>query len=45
VGSTEVLPELLRYLVASGVAVYQLTPKRPSLEERFLQIVGEEGGL
>ncbi len=45
VASTDVLPEVLRYLVARGVDVYELTPQRLSLEERFLQIVGEDGGL
>jgi ABC-2 type transport system ATP-binding protein len=43
--SAEAIPELLRYLVSCGVAVYQLTPRRASLEERFLQIVGDDGGL
>jgi ABC-2 type transport system ATP-binding protein len=45
VGSTDVLPQVMRYLIAQGVDVYEVTPQRLSLEERFLQIVGEEGGL
>ncbi len=45
VASTEVLPEVMRYLVGRGVDVYEVTPQRLSLEERFLQIVGEDGGL
>jgi ABC-2 type transport system ATP-binding protein len=45
VASTDVLPEVLRYLVTSGVDVYEVTPQRTSLEELFLEIVGAEGGL
>jgi ABC-2 type transport system ATP-binding protein len=37
------LPDILRYLVSEGVDVYEFTPQRLSLEERFLQIVGNEG--
>ena len=43
--SGAVVPEIVRYLVASGVDVYAVTPQRPSLEERFLEIVGTDGGL
>jgi ABC-2 type transport system ATP-binding protein len=39
------LPEIVRYLVAQGVDVYEVTPQRLSLEERFLEIVGNDGGL
>ena len=45
VASTDVLPEVMRYLVARGVDVYEFAPQRLSLEELFLQIVGEDGGL
>jgi ABC-2 type transport system ATP-binding protein len=45
VASREVLPEILRYLISQGVDVYEVTPQRLSLEELFLQIVGEDGGL
>jgi len=45
VASRDVLPEIVRYLVTRGVDVYELTPQRFSLEERFMQIVGEDGGL
>jgi ABC-2 type transport system ATP-binding protein len=45
VASTDVLPEVLRYLVTRGVDVYEVTPQRTSLEELFLEIVGAEGGL
>jgi len=40
-----VLPEINRYLVAQGVDVYEITPKRVSLEELFIETVGKEGGL
>ena len=45
VASTGVLPEIVRYLVEHGVDVYEVTPQRLSLEDRFMQIVGEDGGL
>ncbi len=45
VASADVLPEVLRYLVGCGVDVYEVVPQRLSLEERFLQVVGEDGGL
>jgi ABC-2 type transport system ATP-binding protein len=45
VSSGAVVPEIVRYLVASGVDVYEVTPQRLSLEERFFEIVGTEGGL
>jgi ABC-2 type transport system ATP-binding protein len=43
--STVLLPEIVRYLVAKGADVYEVVPQRISLEERFLQIVGSDGGL
>jgi ABC-2 type transport system ATP-binding protein len=45
VADTEVLPEVLRYLVAGGAEVFEFTPERRSLEELFLEIVGTDGGL
>ena len=39
------LPEITRYLVAQNVQVYAITPNRVSLEEIFIQTVGEDGGL
>ncbi|MDT8306435.1 MAG: ABC transporter ATP-binding protein [Anaerolineae bacterium] len=36
------VPELVRWLVAAGQEVYELSPQRLSLEERFIQIVGED---
>jgi ABC-2 type transport system ATP-binding protein len=43
--SNAVLPEVVRYLVAKGADVYEVIPQRLSLEERFLEIVGSDGGL
>jgi hypothetical protein len=45
VSSGGAVPELVRYLVASGADVYEVTPQRLSLEERFLEIIGTDGGL
>jgi len=45
VTSGAVLPEIVRYLVAKGADVYEVTPRKISLEERFLEIVGNDGGL
>ncbi|HEY5901643.1 MAG TPA: ABC transporter ATP-binding protein [Anaerolineales bacterium] len=39
------LPEVNRYLVAQGVDVFAMTPGRTSLEEIFIETVGEDGGL
>ena len=43
--SREVLPEIHRYLAASGADIFSFTPGRLSLEELFLKIVGEDRGL
>lgn len=45
VSSSAVVPEIVRYLTTSGADVYEVTPQRLSLEERFLEIVGTDGGL
>jgi ABC-2 type transport system ATP-binding protein len=39
------LPRIVGYLVAQEVAVYAVEPRRRSLEELFLEIVGTDGGL
>jgi ABC-2 type transport system ATP-binding protein len=39
------LPEITRYLVAQGAAVYAITPNRLSLEEIFIETIGKDGGL
>jgi ABC-2 type transport system ATP-binding protein len=38
------LPQLASWIVQQGHALYELTPTRLSLEDRFLQIVGEDAG-
>lgn len=43
--SREVLPEIHRYLAASGADIFSFTPGRLSLEELFLKTVGEDRGL
>jgi ABC-2 type transport system ATP-binding protein len=43
--SRERLPDILRFLVGSGVEVYQFTPQRLSLEELFMNIMGEDRGF
>lgn len=43
--SMEVLPEIHRYLAASGADIFSFTPQRRSLEELFLSIMGEDRGL
>lgn len=40
--SEETLPEMVRWLVAGGHELYELSPQHLSLEERFIQIVGED---
>jgi len=45
VPSNDSLPHVLRHLVASGAEVYAFTPKRISLEEMFVKIMGEDRGL
>ena len=39
------LPEITRYLVAQNAEVYAITPNRMSLEEIFIDTIGEDGGL
>jgi len=43
--SRESLPEILRYLAASGADVYQFTPQRMTLEELFISVMGEDRGF
>jgi ABC-2 type transport system ATP-binding protein len=43
--SQEMLPHILRHLVAAGADVYQFTPQRLSLEDLFVKIMGEDRGL
>jgi ABC-2 type transport system ATP-binding protein len=41
----DVLPDILRHLVAAGADVYQFTPQKLSLEDLFMKIMGEDRGL
>jgi ABC-2 type transport system ATP-binding protein len=43
--SRERLPDILRFFVRSGADVYQFTPQRLSLEELFMNIMGEDRGF
>ncbi len=43
--SESLMPEVTRYLVAKGADVYAINPRRASLEEIFIETVGEDGGL
>ena len=43
--SRDCLPDILRYLVTSGAEVYQFTPQRMSLEELFINVMGEDRGF
>ena len=43
--SESLMPQVTRYLVANGADVYAINPRRASLEEIFIETVGEDGGL
>jgi ABC-2 type transport system ATP-binding protein len=45
VQSKDVLPDIMRHLVASGADVFGFTPERDSLEDLFVRIMGEDRGL
>jgi ABC-2 type transport system ATP-binding protein len=40
----EQLPQLADWIIREGYTLYELSPRHLSLEERFLQIIGEETG-
>jgi ABC-2 type transport system ATP-binding protein len=40
--SEDVLPELARWLVGRGVAIYELRCRRKSLEEWFVEVMGDD---
>jgi ABC-2 type transport system ATP-binding protein len=42
--SVELAPRVLRYLIDCGVEVFEFTPQRLSLEDRFLEILGVDQG-
>ncbi len=41
----DLAPRVLRYLVEHGAEVFEFTPMRLSLEDRFLEILGTDHGL
>jgi ABC-2 type transport system ATP-binding protein len=43
--SMDVLPDVLRHIVAAGADVYEFRPERLSLEDMFVRIMGEDRGL
>ncbi len=43
--SEEMLPDVVRHLVGAGADVFQVRPERRSLEDVFVQLVGEDRGL
>jgi ABC-2 type transport system ATP-binding protein len=45
ISDEQALPQITRYLVAQNAEVYAITPNRMSLEEIFIETVGEDGGL
>lgn len=45
VRTRDVLPDIVRHLVASGADVFSLTAERLPLEELFVKIMGEDRGL
>jgi ABC-2 type transport system ATP-binding protein len=45
VPSEEVLPDVVRHLAAAGADVYGLARQKTSLEEMFVDIMGEDPGL
>ncbi|HLF26735.1 MAG TPA: ABC transporter ATP-binding protein [Anaerolineae bacterium] len=45
VDDEKALPEIARWLIGQGIDLYGLIPRRASLEELFLQIIGMDGGL
>ena len=40
----DAFPEIHRFLVEKGAAVYSFQPEKTSLEEIFLQMIGEDTG-
>ena len=43
--SAELAPRVVQYLVERGVEVFEFTPQRVTLEDRFLEIVSQDEGL
>ena len=45
IADEEALPQMARWIVEQGGALYSMTPQKLALEDLFLQVVGTEGGL
>ncbi len=45
VHSRDVLPDIMRFLVAAGADIFEFTPERVSLEQIFVTIMGEDTSL
>jgi len=45
VRSTDVLPDIVRYLAASGADIFAVTREHVSLEQIFVTIMGEDTSL
>jgi len=43
--SSDLLPDVVRHLAASGADIYSFIPERASLEDLFVRIMGEDRGL
>jgi ABC-2 type transport system ATP-binding protein len=43
--SPDAAPQVLRYLVEQGAEIFEFTPQKLSLEERFLQLIEADEGL
>ncbi len=43
--AADLAPRVLRYLVDHGAEVFEFTPRRLSLEDRFMEILGVDQGL
>jgi ABC-2 type transport system ATP-binding protein len=44
VAGEQILPDVVRWLVGEGIALYELRCRRKTLEERFVEIIGTDHG-
>jgi hypothetical protein len=42
IGTEQTLPEIARWLVNRGIALYEMRCRRKTLEEWFVEIMGED---
>jgi hypothetical protein len=40
-----IVPDVVRYLASHNIDIYAITPRHHTLEERFIEILGTDGGL